>query len=299
MALNTIVREKINILTKKLGLSAFESKAYSCFFIKARRLTAKEVSRYTGIPLGRIYDVMSSLESKGLIRADRLSNPIRYILNNPKQNLTILLNRKKESMLRELQEDESLIEELSMYYDVVLSNDNNDDNKNEYAEWHIYDVTYATSFYDNILPAMLRCSSREVIIVGNNLIGTLSPNFLKEVIRGINRGVRFMGVTSLDSVKTFLALSNDEMLEKKSSIVKIIQACNGSNMVEIKVSTNLNVTPFGIFDRERVGFAIPSPLTGEYIVMIDTNKHSVVDEFYTIFNNIWKTSEYLDLSALL
>jgi sugar-specific transcriptional regulator TrmB len=295
MTLNTIVRENIHMLTKKLGLSAFESKAYSCFFIKARCLTAKEVSRYTGIPLGRVYDVMSSLESKGLIRVDRLSNPIRYILNNPKQSLTILLNRKKEKMLRELEEDESLIEELSMYYDVELSNDNDDKN----AEWHIYDVTYTTSFYDSILPAMIRCSSREVIIVGNNLIGTLSSNFLKEVIRGINRSVRFMGVTSIDSVKAFLALSSDEMLEKKSSIVKILQACNGSNMVEIKVSTNLNVTPFGIFDRTRVGFAIPSPLTGEYIVMIDTNKRSVVDEFYTIFEDIWKTSEYLDFNALL
>jgi sugar-specific transcriptional regulator TrmB len=283
------------MLTKKLGLSAFESKAYSCFFIKARCLTAKEVSKYTGIPLGRVYDVMSSLESKGLIRVDRLSNPIRYILNNPKQSLTILLNRKKEKMLRELEEDESLIEELSMYYDVELSNDNDDKN----AEWHIYDVTYTTSFYDSILPSMIRCSSREVIIVGNNLIGTLSSNFLKEVIRGINRSVRFMGVTSIDSVKAFLALSSDEMLEKKSSIVKILQACNGSNMVEIKVSTNLNVTPFGIFDRTRVGFAIPSPLTGEYIVMIDTNKRSVVDEFYTIFEDIWKTSEYLDFNALL
>jgi sugar-specific transcriptional regulator TrmB len=295
MTLNTIVRENIHMLTKKLGLSAFESKAYSCFFIKARCLTAKEVSRYTGIPLGRVYDVMSSLESKGLIRVDRLSNPIRYILNNPKQSLTILLNRKKEKMLRELEEDESLIEELSMYYDVELSNDNDDKN----AEWHIYDVTYTTSFYDSILPSMIRCSSREVIIVGNNLIGTLSSNFLKEVIRGINRSVRFMGVTSIDSVKAFLALSSDEMLEKKSSIVKILQACNGSNMVEIKVSTNLNVTPFGIFDRTRVGFAIPSPLTGEYIVMIDTNKRSVVDEFYTIFEDIWKTSEYLDFNALL
>jgi sugar-specific transcriptional regulator TrmB len=295
MALNTIVRENIHMLTKKLGLSAFESKAYSCFFIKARCLTAKEVSKYTGIPLGRVYDVMSSLESKGLIRVDRLSNPIRYILNNPKQSLTILLNKKKEKMLRELEEDESLIEELSMYYDVELSNDNDDKN----AEWHIYDVTYTTSFYDSILPAMIRCSSREVIIVGNNLIGTLSSNFLKEVIRGINRSVRFMGVTSIDSVKAFLALSSDEMLEKKSSIVKILQACNGSNMVEIKVSTNLNVTPFGIFDRTRVGFAIPSPLTGEYIVMIDTNKRSVVDEFYTIFEDIWKTSEYLDFNALL
>lgn len=295
MALNTIVRENINMLTKKLGLSAFESKAYSCFFIKARCLTAKEVSKYTGIPLGRVYDVMSSLESKGLIRVDRLSNPIRYILNNPKQSLTILLNRKKEKMLRELEEDESLIEELSMYYDVELSNDNDDKN----AEWHIYDVTYTTSFYDSILPSMIRCSSREVIIVGNNLIGTLSSNFLKEVIRGINRSVRFMGVTSIDSVKAFLALSSDEMLEKKSSIVKILQACNGSNMVEIKANANLNVTPFGIFDRTRVGFAIPSPLTGEYIVMIDTNKRSVVDEFYTIFEDIWKTSEYLDFNALL
>ncbi len=296
MALNTIVRENINMLTKKLGLSAFESKAYSCFFIKARCLTAKEVSKYTGIPLGRVYDVMSSLESKGLIRADRLSNPIRYIINNPKQSLTILLNRKKENILKELEESESLIEELSTYYDVVLSNNNDD---NEHSEWHIYDVTYTTSFYDSILPSMIRCSSKEVIIVGNNLIGTLSSNFLKEVIRGINRSVRFMGVTSIDSVKTFLALSDDEMLEKKSSIVKILQACNGSNMVEIKVSTNLNVTPFGIFDRKRVGFAIPSPLTGEYIVMIDTNKRSVVDEFYTIFESIWKTSEYLDLTAFL
>ncbi len=297
MALNTIVRENINLLTKKLGLSAFESKAYSCFFIKARCLTAKEVSMYTGIPLGRVYDVMISLERKGLIRADRLSNPIRYILSNPRQSLTILLNKKKENMLKEFEKNESLIEELGMYYDVEPSNDNDD--KNEHAEWHIYDVAYSTSFYDIILPAMIRCSSKEVIIVGSNLIDTLSSNFLKEVIRGINRNVRFMGVTSLDSIKTFLALSNDKMIEKKSSIVKILQSCNGSNMVEMKVSANLNVTPFGISDRKRVGFAVPSPLTGNYIVMIDTDKRSVVDEFYSIFENIWKTSEYLDLIALL
>lgn len=294
MVLNTTIRENISVLTKKLGLSSFEAKAYSCFFINVGGLTAKEIAKYANIPLGRVYDVMNSLESKRLIRVDRLSNPIKYYLNDPKQSLTMLLYKKRETIMNELVADESLIEEIYTYYNELSIN-----SSNEHAEWHIYDIADTKAFYDNILPTMIRNASKEVMIVGNNLLSTLSKNFLTEVIKGINRNIRFMGITSYDSIDAFLKLNNDELLENKSKIVKIIQTCNGSNMLEIRVSSNLNVTPFGVFDRKRVGFAVPSPLTGEYIVMIDTDKDSVVGEFYTIFKNIWNTAEYLDLTTLL
>lgn len=294
MALNTTIRENISVLTKKLGLSSFEAKAYSCFFINIGGLTAKEIAKYANIPLGRVYDVMNSLESKRLIRVDRLSNPIKYYLNDPKQSLTMLLYKKRETIMKELEADESLIEEIYTYYNELSIN-----SSNEHAEWHIYDIADTKAFYDNILPAMIRHSSKEVMIVGNNLLSTLSKNFLAEVIKGIDRNVRFMGVTTYDSINIFQKLGSDELLERKSTIVKIIQACNGSNMLEIRVSSNLNVVPFGVFDRKRVGFAVPSPLTGEYIVMIETDKSSIVDEFYAIFKNIWDTAEYLDLTALL
>lgn len=294
MVLNTTIRENISVLTKKLGLSSFEAKAYSCFFINVGGLTAKEIAKYANIPLGRVYDVMNSLESKRLIRVDRLSNPIKYYLNDPKQSLTMLLYKKRETIMNELVADESLIEEIYTYYNELSIN-----SSNEHAEWHIYDIADTKAFYDNILPTMIRNVSKEVMIVGNNLLSTLSKNFLTEVIKGINRNIRFMGITSYDSIDAFLKLNNDELLENKSKIVKIIQTCNGSNMLEIRVSSNLNVTPFGVFDRKRVGFAVPSPLTGEYIVMIDTDKDSVVGEFYTIFKNIWNTAEYLDLTTLL
>ncbi len=293
MALNTTIGENISVLTKKLGLSSFEAKAYACLFIKTGGLTAKEVAKYANIPLGRVYDVMNSLESKRLIRVDRLSNPIKYYLNDPK-SLRMLLDKKREVLLKELEAYESLIEEICMHYNELSINCSN-----KYAEWHIYDITDTKAFYDSILPAMIRHTNKEVMIVGNNLLSTLSKNFFYEVIKGINRNVRFMGITSYNSIDAFLKLSNDELLERKSTIVKIIQSCNGSNMLEIRVNDNLNVTPFGVFDRKRVGFAVPSPLTGEYIVMIDTDKGSVVDEFYAIFKNMWNTAEYLDLTALL
>ena len=293
MQTDTLTRDNLTILTKELGLSSFESKAYTCFFFDGSILTAKDIANNSKIPLARVYEVMNALEEKGLIKIDRLSNPIRYILNNPKHSLTMLLNKQKEVMLKEINEKESIIEELHRCYNYNRSVYRN-------VEWNIYDIEEIDRFYNRIIPMFIKTASKEVIIAGKNLIDTLNENFLTEVRDIINKGVRLRAVTTQDSIKTLLDADEDYVFQRKIMIAKILQLCdNNSDTIELRISDKIDTVPFSIVDMDRVGFAIPSPLTNKYIVMIDTNKKSVVNEFYTIFNSIWSKVEPLDLFGLL
>jgi sugar-specific transcriptional regulator TrmB len=293
MHTDTVTRDNITILTKELGLSSFESKAYACFFFDGSILTAKDIANNSKIPLARVYEVLNSLEEKGLIKIDRLSNPIRYILNNPKRSLTLILNRQKEAMLKEMNEKESIIEELDRYYKSNRSADKN-------VEWNIYDIEDIDRFYNNVMPMLIKTATKEVIIVGKNLIDTLNENFLTEVRDVISKGVRLRAVTTQDSIKALLDADEDYVLQRKMMIAKILQSCDdNSDAIELRISGKMDTVPFGIVDMERVSFAVPSPLTNKYIVMIDTNKKSVVNEFYAIFNSMWSNTEPLDLFGLL
>jgi sugar-specific transcriptional regulator TrmB len=293
MHTDTVTRDNITILTKELGLSSFESKAYACFFFDGSILTAKDIANNSKIPLARVYEVLNSLEEKGLIKIDRLSNPIRYILNNPKRSLTLILNRQKEAMLKEMNEKESIIEELDRYYKSNRSADKN-------VEWNIYDIEDIDRFYNNVIPMLIKTATKEVIIVGKNLIDTLNENFLTEVRDVINKGVRLRAVTTQDSIKALLDADEDYVLQMKMMIAKMLQSCDdNSDVIELRISGKMDTMPFDIVDMERVSFAVPSPLTNKYIVMIDTNKKSVVNEFYAIFNSMWSNTEPLDLFGLL
>jgi len=97
-----------------------------------------------------------------------------------------------------------------------------------------------------------------------------------------------------------LDADEDYVLQRKMMIAKILQSCDdNSDAIELRISGKMDTVPFGIVDMERVSFAVPSPLTNKYIVMIDTNKKSVVNEFYVIFNSMWSNTEPLDLFGLL
>ena len=293
MQTDTVTRDNLTILTKELGLSSFESKAYACFFFDGSILTAKDIANNSKIPIARVYEVMNSLEEKGLIKIDRLSNPIRYILNNPKYSLTMLLNKQKEVILKEINEKESIIEELHRCYNYNRSVYRN-------VEWNIYDIEEIDRFYNRIIPMFIKTASKEVIIAGKNLIDTLNENFLTEVRDIINKGVRLRAVTTQDSIKTLLDADGDYVLQRKMMIAKILQSCNDNrDDIELRISDKMDTVPFSIVDMDRVSFTVPSPLTNQYIVMIDTNKKSVVDEFYTIFNSVWSKAEPLDLFGLL
>ena len=63
---------------RDLGLSEYEERAYRSL-LETGPTTAKELSRTSDVPMGRIYDVLNSLETHNLVRSQAASRPKKYV----------------------------------------------------------------------------------------------------------------------------------------------------------------------------------------------------------------------------
>jgi len=88
-------------LLRDLGLTKYESSAYSTL-IKEGVTGAQELSRISGIPVGKIYEVLSNLNNMGLVEFQR-SRPRKYRAIKPDVALDNLYARKEENTKSELE----------------------------------------------------------------------------------------------------------------------------------------------------------------------------------------------------
>ncbi len=91
---------------KTFGLSEYEAKVLLALIAKGD-LTVKELSEYSGVPRTSVYDVVKSLEDKGLVEV--YGKPLRVRSLNS-EDLMRIFSRKVEENLRYLREELPAIE---------------------------------------------------------------------------------------------------------------------------------------------------------------------------------------------
>lgn len=96
---------------KILGLSSYEAKAY-IVLLKLKVATSTEIAKEAHIPQPRVYDVMKSLEDKGLIMVSE-GRPRLYRAEDPMIAFTRLLNKTIERLRTEY---ENIVEILEKIY---------------------------------------------------------------------------------------------------------------------------------------------------------------------------------------
>jgi len=83
-----------NLDAKVLGLNGYEFQAYQAL-IKIGKGSAPQISKVSNVPYGRIYDVLSSLESKGYIKI--ITGKTKYfVASDPQDIIKLIQNKKKE-----------------------------------------------------------------------------------------------------------------------------------------------------------------------------------------------------------
>lgn len=96
---------------RDLGLSEYESRAYRSL-LQTGPTTAKELSRTSDVPMGRIYDVLNSLETHNLVRSQTASRPKKYVAVEPEKALERLLDNKRDELQEKISQYEDIATDL-------------------------------------------------------------------------------------------------------------------------------------------------------------------------------------------
>ena len=97
---------------RDLGLSEYEARAYRAL-LKTGPTTAKELSRVSDVPMGRIYDVLNSIEQYNLVRSQSASRPKKYVAVEASTALDRLLDDKKRELEEKAEQYEEIVDDLT------------------------------------------------------------------------------------------------------------------------------------------------------------------------------------------
>ena len=275
-------------ILEKLGLSSFERRAY-LFLLETGSATAFEIGSKTSIPLGRIYTVMKQLETKELIKTDRLNNPKIYVLNDPTLSLRNLVDHVVKGYLKNMKHIDVSIASFLGSYDRLRT-------RSPQPMWDVYHS--ADTVYQKAIPRLLEGSKEEVLIIGLSVSQIMTPEFLVEFEKALMRGVTFNGLVPPRSKGLFTEHSDFiDRVFGMARLANIVSTHWGKNFTIRKKSLG-DVTPFVIFDKSKVAFDITSPKNGRYLLTLVTNAKRIVDDYTETFADLWDSSEDTDLLKL-
>jgi sugar-specific transcriptional regulator TrmB len=96
---------------RDLGLSEYEARTYRGL-LETGPTTAKELSRASDVPMGRIYDVLNGLETQGLVRSQTAGRPKKYVAVESDAALDRLLEERQRELDQQAEQYEAIADEL-------------------------------------------------------------------------------------------------------------------------------------------------------------------------------------------
>lgn len=107
---------------RKLGLSSYEIKVFLTLF-QTGQTGAREISKVSSIPYGRIYDVLYSLEQKGLVTVIK-SEPKSFVAIEPTKAVEKLIETERLRLEEIEEERHSVIKEFDASKTIVPPSEN-------------------------------------------------------------------------------------------------------------------------------------------------------------------------------
>jgi len=253
----------------ELGLSSYETTAYRTL-LGLGPATAREVSETSGVPSGRIYDVLNSLEGRGLVRSHGSREPTRYAAVDPEVAVDRLLAERK----RELADQRRRYEEIaatvsaeltptvpteSRFWTAPLGSESAlalvDEQFDVAEEWitSVIGVPYENASWE--------CYEAEISAIEE----VFDPDLAVRVL-----------------VSTRLAKHIPESVRER-----VFEMASG---VEMRVADQLSIT-IDVLDEETVYVHVPDPFDGtERLGVVAVRDGSFADQLETAFANVWETA---------
>jgi sugar-specific transcriptional regulator TrmB len=266
---------------RDLGLSEYEARAYRSL-LRTGATTAKELSRASDVPMGRIYDVLNSLEQHNLVRSQAASRPKKYVAVEPDTALDRLLENKRRELEEKAAQYETVVDELTDELETA-----------EPVQGQFWTAAVGTEESVDLLLERLAAADESLVMVA----GTPSPQFdlgrvgervAAELEAALERGVDVSLLMSPDLVGSLPASVGERYTERLADDPKFA----------VRTSTNLSGT-FNLIDDVEVCIEVPNPLDpGEAFAMIDLKDPDFAADIRGMFDPRWESADPLSLSTV-
>lgn len=263
---------------RDLGLSEYESRAYRSL-LQTGPTTAKELSRTSDVPMGRIYDVLNSLETQNLVRSQTASRPKKYVAVEPEKALERLLANKRDELEEKISQYEDIATDLEEQLEAADPVDEPFWTAALGPEESVDLLVERLAAADNriIFVAATPTSQFELDVVGERIV--------EELETALNRGV---------SVTTLLHPHVVETLPESVGRSYRYYLQNEEDF-EVRTSSDVSST-FTLLDHTEVCIEVPHPLNPkEAFALINLKDSEFATGVEDEFTPRWKESEELTL----
>ncbi|WP_121743707.1 TrmB family transcriptional regulator [Natronorubrum halophilum] len=262
---------------RDLGLSEYEARAYRAL-LSTGPTTAKELSRASDVPMGRIYDVLNSIEQYNLVRSQTASRPKKYVAVEPATALDRLLDDKKRELEEKADQYESIVDDLADELDAA-----------EPVEDQFWTAAVGPEETIDLLLERLAAADDHIVMVSANAapqwdLQAVSEEVNAELEEALDRGV------SIDLLMT------REMVGSLSEDVGRRYRTTLQQRDDFDVRTNDDVSgSFNIIDGVEICIQVPNPLSsGDAFGMIDLKDPEFAANVHAEFVPRWEEAEPLE-----
>ena len=263
---------------RDLGLSEYESRAYRSL-LRTGPTTAKELSRASEVPMGRVYDVLNSLEQYNLVRSQAASRPKKYVAVEPSTALDRLLADKQRELEEKAAQYQSVVDELEEELEVV-----------EPVEGQFWTAAVGPDeTLDLLLERLSAADERVVLVAGVPTtqfdLGEVGDLVTEELESALNRGVRVSVLMTPSLVETLPPSVGERYVSQLADHPKF----------DVRTASGMQGA-FYLIDDVEVCIEVPNPLeTHQALAMIDLKDPEFAADIRDVFLPRWEQAEPLSL----
>lgn len=259
---------------RDLGLSEYEARAYRAL-LSSSPSTAKELSRASDVPMGRVYDVLKDLEQRGLARSQAASRPKKYVAVEPEAALERLLDAKRA----ELQEQEA-------QYEATVDNLENDLDASAPTEEGFWTAAVGPNETAELLIERLDTATDRVIAVAGGPtpqfdIGEYGDEVAAALQRALERGASVSVLLGPELMETLpsavIERYETQLVDHPGFEVRMASGVRGS---------------FHLIDASETCIEVPNPLEPtEPLAMIDFKDREFASDLRELFEPRWQDAK--------
>jgi len=263
---------------RDLGLSEYESRAFRSL-LETGPTTAKELSRASDVPMGRIYDVLNALETYSLVRSQTASRPKKYVAVEPETALDRLLEDRKRDLEEQVEQYEHIVDELSEQLETA-----------DPVDEPFWTAAVGEAETADLLVERLAAAEERIVMVASARsqpfdLDSVGTRIAEELEAALERGVR---------VSVLLRPSLVEALPPAVG-ERYRDHLQDHDAYEVRTSEDVSGT-FELIDQSEVCIEVPHPLEAdETFAVIDLTDPEFASSVEAAFAPRWDEARPLDL----